>query len=377
MAPRAAGSRRRVAIDGTPFLGQRTGIGHLTAHLVDGLAQAGDVEVCVYAISRTGRRDLAPLVPPGVRIGGAPLPARYVFPFWERGWGPRIERWTGSVDVVHATNYRPPPARAPVLASIHDMTFVRHPELVDEETRRFGTRLVELAVERGASVHVISDFVGREVRDYYGLAPERVMRVYPGVVDMAGGDAAAGRHHAGAAEYVLALGQIEPRKNFPRLVQAFDRMAGAHPDLALVFAGPDGWDQPAFEGARAEARHRERVHHLGYVSDDVRRDLLAGARAFAYPSLYEGFGLPPLEAMSAGVPVVAGSGGSLPEVVGDAALLVEPEDVDAIADALLTLVGNDEVRRRLVETGAARAAGYTWERAAAELTDVYRRLSGA
>ncbi len=370
-----AADHLRVAIDGTPFLGQRTGIGQLTANLVAAVAARAELDVSVYAISRTGRRDLAPLVPAGVEIGGAPLPARYVYPLWERGWGPRIERWTGRIDVAHATNYRPPPARAPVLASIHDLTFILRPELVDEETRRFGTRLVSLALDRGAVVHVISEFVGDEVREHFGLPPERVVCVYPGVEPANGGDQAAGRRRAGSARYVLTLGQLEPRKNFPTLVRAFDAMAATHPDLALVLAGPDGWDRAAFERARTDARFGDRVRWLGYVSDAERRDLLAGASVFAYPSLYEGFGFPPLEAMSAGVPVVASRRGAIPEIAGSAALLVDPMDTDAIAGALSEVLDDDDLRARLVDAGNARAGEFTWDRAATGFVSLYRRVA--
>lgn len=374
MTPGSAGRRLRVALDGTPLLGPRTGIGHLTAELLAALAARDELDLVAYAIRRTGRRDLEGLCPPGVRPRGSWIPARYVYPLWERGWGPRVERCIGRVDVVHATNYRVPPARAAVVASLHDLSFVRHPELVDEETRRFGARLVQLALDRGATVHVISDFVGAEVREHFGLPPERVVRVYPGVRPRAGGDPSVGIRLAGSDRYVLALGMIEPRKNFPTLVRAFDALALRNPEVALVIAGPDGWDRPAFDRARAEATASGRIRWLGYVSDDERGDLLAGASAFAYPSLYEGFGFPPLEAMAAGVPVVAGRGGAIPEVVGDAALLVDPLDVEALGDALETVLEDDDVRKTLIAAGSERAARFTWERAATELAALYKRL---
>jgi glycosyltransferase involved in cell wall biosynthesis len=372
----ASGSvpRLRVALDGAPLLGDRTGIGRLTEEMLVALAGRGDIDVSTYVISRTGRRDIGPRVPPGVRVAGSVLPARYVYPLWERGWGPRIERWTGRVDVVHATNYRVPPARAAVVVSLHDLTFVQHPELVDEETRRFGTRLVELGIRRGATVHVISDFVGAEVRAHFGLPPERVVRVYPGVRVEHGSDATAGAALAGTNRYVLAVGTIEPRKNYPALVRAFDAVAATTPDLALVVAGRDGWDRPAFDAAVASAAARDRIRTLGYVNESQRADLLAGATVFAYPSLVEGFGFPPLEAMLAGVPVVAARQGTLEEVLGDAALLADPGDVDALAGALATAIGDDDVRGRLVTAGTARAGRYTWERTGAGLAELYGRL---
>ena len=138
--------------------------------------------------------------------------------------------------------------------------------------------------------------------------------------------AARGAALAGAARYVVAIGTVEPRKDLPGLVRAFDDVVSADPDdpVRLVIAGPDGWGAEALTATLASARHADRIRRLGWVSDDDRAALLRGATVFAYPSRYEGFGLPPLEAMQAGVPVLTTTAGALPEVVGDAALLVAP-----------------------------------------------------
>jgi glycosyltransferase involved in cell wall biosynthesis len=370
-----ATSRVRVGIDGTPLVGERTGVGHFTAGLVEHLAARGDVDVVAYAVTWRGRREFAALMPPGVRAGTAPIPARVVRAVWERTPRIRAERWTGPVDVVHATNFVAPPAKAPVLLTIHDLAFALYPQWVSGDALGY-PKWVEAAVARGVSVHVPSDFVGRQVQEQFGVEADRVHRVYHGLGPTSGGDAAAGREVAGAARYVLALGQLEPRKNLPSLVRAFDQVAASHADLMLVVAGPDGWDRPAFDEAVASAHHGERVRRLGYVTNEARRDLLAGAAAFAYPSRYEGFGFPPLEAMQAGVPVVSSDAGSLPEVLGDAARLVPVEDDDALAAALDSVIGDNAVRTELVTRGRAHAARYTWERAADEFVALYRHLAG-
>jgi alpha-1,3-rhamnosyl/mannosyltransferase len=235
-------------------------------------------------------------------------------------------------------------------------------------------RLIRRALDRGATVHVVSDFVGAEVRAEFGLPPERIVRVYPGLRPTEGGDPAAGRRLARADRYVLALGTVEPRKNLPTLVRAFDVAAGALADLHLVVAGPDGWDRDAFKAARAAARHGDRIRRLDYVSENDRRDLVAGAALFAYPSHYEGFGHPPLEAMAAGIPVVAGDAGALPEVLGDAALLVDPGDEAALAEALVAGLDDKTLRAALAARGRERVTRYSWERAADELARLYHRL---
>jgi glycosyltransferase involved in cell wall biosynthesis len=275
---------------------------------------------------------------------------------------------------VHATNYVAPPARASTVVTVHDLTFLRYPQMCTADTLTY-PRLIRRALDRDASVHVVSDFVGREVQAEFGLPADRVVRVYPGLRPTAAGDAGAGRSLAGTSRYVLALGTIEPRKNLPTLVRAFDRAAGRDPGRHLVVAGPDGWDRDAFAAACTTARHRDRVRRLGYVTEAERRDLLAGAAAFAYPSHYEGFGHPPLEAMTAGVPVVAARAGALPEVLGDAALLVDPNDIEALADGLDRVLDDDALRARLISRGHEQAARFSWDRAAGDFTALYRDLT--
>lgn len=368
-------SRLRVAVDAAPLIGERTGVGQVTGHLVGALAARTDVEVVAYAISRSGRRLLDGLLPAGVRAGTSPIPARAVVAAWRHVPYPRLESWTGRVDVVHATNYIAPPTRAPVIVTVHDLTFVRHPELCDPWTRRTFAPLVSRAVRRGATLHVVSDFVRDEVLETYPIPPDRVVRVYFGLGATGGGDARAGRTLTGADHYILALGTIEPRKNLPRLVAAFDRVAVRHPKLRLVVAGPDGWGLEDFDKAVAAARHDDRIVRLGYVEETRRRDLLAGATVLAYPSLYEGFGHPPLEAMAARVPVVAARAGALPEVLGDAAVLVDPLDIDGLADAIERVVADERLRAELIDRGTARVNRYSWSTAAEDLVHVYAALA--
>ena len=219
------------------------------------------------------------------------------------------------------------------------------PELCRPETLSYEP-LLRQAIARGALVHAVSDFVAAEVRDYFNLPEHRVVRVYAGIAATADGDAVAGRELAGGASYVLAIGTVEPRKNLPTLVRAFDRVAADDDGVMLVVAGPDGWGTQPFADAVAHARFGVRIRRLGYVTNAQRSDLLAGAAVLAYPSLYEGFGHPPFEAMAAGVPVVTARAGALPEAVGDAAVLVDPTDVDALADALSRVLTDPALRAR-------------------------------
>jgi glycosyltransferase involved in cell wall biosynthesis len=346
----------------------------MVAGLIGELARDDQVDATAYALTWRGRHDLHRVVPRGVRAATAPIPARLVRMSWLRTDHPHVERWTGPIDVVHATNYVAPPSRAPVVVSVYDLGFVRYPELCNDDVGQY-PELLRRAFARGAFVHATSDFVANEVVTEFGLPPERVRRVYPGVPATTHGSATRGHQLAGAEHYILFLGTVEPRKNLPLLVDAFDELAAREPNLHLVIVGPDGWGTDQFNAARERAAHASRIRRLGYVSDEARRDLLAGAAVLAYPSHYEGFGFPPLEAMSAGVPVVASRAGAIPEVTGDAALLVEPDDRDAFAEALERTYRDAVFRDGLVARGREQAETFTWAATARDLVDLYQELS--
>jgi len=369
----------RLAVDATALLGARTGVGVVTAELLARLAHEPDLEVVAFGVTWRGRRDLAAVVPEGVRTTTRPMAARPLRAAWSRWDGPPIQWWTGPVDVVHGPNYVVPPARdASQLVSVHDLTFVHHPELCTADTLAY-PNLIRRALRRGATVHTGSAFVATEIADVFGLDVGDVVVVPYGATRLAppgkGTDAATGRALAGSQRYVLALGTVEPRKDLPTLVRAFDAIAGARPTLDLVIAGPDGWGAPALDAALAASPHRERIRRLGWVRDEEAAALLRGAAVYAYPAVYEGFGLPPLEAMAAGTPVVTSTAGSLPEVVGDAALRIAPGDADALADALARVLDDDALSEDLRARGTERAAGFTWDRTASGLVATYRRLA--
>jgi glycosyltransferase involved in cell wall biosynthesis len=295
---------------------------------------------------------------------------------WRRFDGPRIERWTGPVDVVHGPNYVVPPARAARVVSIHDLTFLHHPEFCTRHVLEY-PGLLRRALRTGAWVHTASDFVRDEVVELLGADPGRVVTVPLGVTAARAADPAAGRALAGGDRFVLALGTVEPRKNLPGLVAAFDELAATDPELRLVLAGPDGWGADQLAAALAASPHRDRVVRLGFVTEDDRGALLAGAAAVAVPSFYEGFGLSAAEAMLAGAPVVASDAGSHREVIGDAGLLVPAGDPIALAAALARVLDDEALAADLRRRGPARAGALTWDRTADGLVELYRKASAA
>jgi glycosyltransferase involved in cell wall biosynthesis len=372
------GSGLSVAVDATPLLGVRTGVGMFCQGALEALGGRPDLDMAAFAVTWRRRHLLRPLVPAGVRVVDRPMAARPLHRMWARFSVPPIEWFTGPVDVVHGTNFVVPPTRrAARVVTVHDLTAVHYPEMCEASTRMYPD-IVRRAVAEGAWVHTPSQFVADEVVAEFGADRQRVRVVHHGIpahappgAGSAGVPPSSVSLPPGTLRYVLALGTVEPRKDLPGLVGAFDRLAGDHGDVALVLAGSRGWGDDALERAVAASPWRHRIVRLGYVDADVIHDVLAGASVLAYPSVYEGFGFVPLEAMAAGVPVVATAVGAIPEVAGDGALLVPAGDVDALAGAIAGLLGEGAARDALIERGRARARLFTWTSCGEGLAGLY------
>jgi glycosyltransferase involved in cell wall biosynthesis len=294
---------------------------------------------------------------------------------------PPVEWFVGPVDVVHGTNFEVPPTRrAGAVASVHDLTPLHHPELCNPATLAYPV-LIRRALSRGAWVHTDSSFVAAEVVEAFQADPERVRVVAPGVPALPEVSANVARSlrlpylPTGIGRYILAIGTAEPRKDLPGLVRVFAQLAARDPDLGLVLAGPPGWGEDALRQAIEQSSVAQRVVRTGWVESTTLAALLQGAAVLAYPSLYEGFGFPPLQAMATGIPVVATRGGSIPEVLGDGALLVEIGDSDGLGAALDLVLSDDQVRQQLVVAGKARASNFSWERCGSGLEDLYRDVA--
>lgn len=368
----------RIALDATPLRERRTGVPQTVHELLTALP--ADVEVVPYVpsvralLARTRRQPTG--LPPTTRL--LPIPARLLLWSWGRSDRPTADRWLGDADVVHGTNFVVPPMRSrPTTVTVHDCWCARHPEHCQPERVAF-TAVIQRAVDRGAWLHVSTQFSATEVKDIYGA--ERVEVVPFGVPPVDTGTAAPAVPAAvGEGPFVLALGAADARKALDSLVRAFGALAadGGWGDLGLVLAGPGGPADEALEAA-VDALPRPiaaRVIRLGWVSDAERRALLARAAVLAYPSRYEGFGFPVLEAMAAGTPVVTTAAGAIPEVVGDAAEVVPVGDDTALAAGLSKVVDDGGRRAELVAAGRRRAAGYTWAATATGMVELWRRLS--
>ncbi|HWE61284.1 MAG TPA: glycosyltransferase family 1 protein [Chloroflexota bacterium] len=402
----------RIAVDATAAVRQYAGVGRFARGLLGGLARvdAHNDYLC-FAVG-AARIQLAPNGLPArsswLRL---PLSERTATLLWQR-WRilPPPTLLTRRVSLFFTPDFAlPPVGHIPAIVTVHDLSFMLHPECADARLRRYLTRVVPRSVAEAAAVIAVSHTTAAAVHDLLGVPRDRI-HVVPNGVDTLflarassevtppeGSDKTPEAHLRARfglePGYLLALGTLEPRKNYIRLLQAFAGLrrrlssaarplppAGAGPcrarksPITLVIAGREGWlYEPIFHEV-ARLGLGGAVRFLTRVDDTDLHDLYRSAGAFIYPSIYEGFGIPPLEAMASGVPVAASTGGALPEVLGDAACYFDPLDVDAMAEAMKRILLDEALRAELVARGYRRAAHYTWDAAACAALKLFQRV---
>ena len=354
----------RVAFDAGPLYGHRTGVGVATDGMLTALDGRTDVALAPYLVSGRSRPR------PGHRR--LPLPGLAASHLWSRTDHPSADRWLGDVDVVHGTNYVAPPSAHPTVVSVYDCWFLRHSDAAAPLVRRAGQNL-RRAVARGAWLHVTSEATAVQAREL--LATDRVGIVHLGpppapvavegtpdpVVELAG------------RRLVVAVGTAERRKDLPLLVAAFAHVAADRSDVLLALAGAPGDDSQRLDQATAASPVADRIRRLGVVDARTKAWLLRHATVLVYPSRDEGFGFPILEAHAAGTPVVATAVGSVPEIAGDAAVLVDDptRSPESLATAIAgVLDGHD--RLALIEAGYRNVRRFDWAATADGLVALYR-----
>ncbi len=373
----------RIGVEYTAAINQSAGIGRYVRCLFDAVTQLDQQNdyVLLHAAPEPGRlTDL----PAGANVSSRELRfrERIMNVMWHRLKIPfPVDLLTGPLDIFHSPDFVLPPVRhATSVLTVHDLAFLLFPECADQRLRAYLEQVVPRSVARADYIVADSENTKNDLVCLLDANPDRVS-VIPGGVDPhfqpASQEAVADvrREYGLEQPYVLGVGVIEPRKNFPRLIEAFARFRRqADEPYQLVIAGGKGWlsDETYREAERSA--FASDIRFTGYVPDAYLPALYTGARAFAYPSLYEGFGLPVLEAMACGTPVVCANSSSLPEFAGDAAVLVSPEDIGAIASALETVCSGEAMRSQLRGRGCERAGEYRWERSAARLIELYERV---
>jgi glycosyltransferase involved in cell wall biosynthesis len=342
----------RIVVDVTPLSRPRTGIGNYVRGMVAGLAEAGAGEHELVAFGPSGPRGRRRI---RESLAGLPVELRLLLlpraQWWRTGWsrlgrGP-VEWLVGRLDVFHFSDWMYPPQRSGVRATtIHDLVPLRFPDWVEPATVRMHGPKYRNAARSCDRVFVNSRFTGREVVELLEVREERIVVAYPGIDPRFRPD---GDSADLGAPYVLGVSTVEPRKNLPALVAAFSLLRRRRPELTLALAGAAGWEERPL---RAEG-----VRLLGFVPDEELARLYRGAAAFAYPSRFEGFGIPVVEALASGTPAVVSSHPSLDEASGDVALRADPDDTEAFAAALEQALDNSADRR---DRGVAHASRFSW-----------------
>jgi glycosyltransferase involved in cell wall biosynthesis len=361
----------RALIDYRPALRERSGIGEYTHQLARGLAASFDPATLDVSLFSSSWKDRLEIHDPGldrVRRIDRRWPVRALNFAWHRGGWPAVETLTGErFDVVHSMTPLLIPSRAAAqVVTIADLSFLTDPSWARAEIRRDYPDLIHSHARRADAIVVMSDHVGAEVRRVIGIEAEKIAVIPAGAPDWTP------RLSAPAHGYVLFVGTLEPRKNVGVLLDAFEKVI-THGDFELLLAGK------ATDAARpwldriARAPLAGCVRHLGYVEPDERRALYEGASVLVLPSLDEGFGLPVLEAMTLGVPVVASRRGSLPEVLGDAGQLVDANDQQGFAEAIDRVLRDRSFAAACAARGIERSRQFRWDRAARQTYAVYQQ----
>jgi glycosyltransferase involved in cell wall biosynthesis len=363
----------KVAIDYRPALFSHTGIARYVRELVRALASCG-ATADVHLFGAAWRRARTDLGPPPFPLTAPRIPGR-LLP-WLARLGCGADTLCGGAQIFHYTDVVfPEVRRARRLLTVHDLLFESLDRYHDEAFRRSISRRVRRALERADHVIAVSERTRRELMERHGLEPDRVTVVPLGCDHLDQVTPALVRRGDEARPYFLCVGTLEPRKNLTRVLRAFEIAAARGLPHRLVIAGGRGWMMRGFDDALGASPQRARVELLGAVSDGELVALYRGAEVLVYPSLQEGFGLPVAEALRLGVPVITSTETPMADLFGDAALVVCPRDVEAIADAMQRCALDATLRARLVSAGVAATRSLTWEHTATRTVEIYEQLA--
>jgi len=391
-----------ILVNGTPLLAPLTGVGQYIRHLFTEMSTFDEVDLSLYYGLRCERSIRSPVV--GGAGPGVQMPSPQSAPGIRLAYGllkkvvprPRelrrlAEKWSFSYHagknggaIYHEPNFFPLPYKGPTVVTVHDLSCFDHPETHPRERVEITLRELPPAMARADHVIVVSQATADAVQQRFGVDSERLTvthlaadaRFHPRSMQALAEPL--GKLSLQAGGYLLCVGTLEPRKNLGTLFQAYAQLPQAlRQRYPLVVAGMAGWHTDTLEKQAAALVTRGELRLLGYLPDALIPLVYAGAAAFIYPSIYEGFGLPPLEAMASGVPVITSNRTSLPEVVGDGGLMVDPLDVEAFRAHLQALLEDPQAAATWRERGLARAARFSWQRCAYETLEVYRRVAAA
>lgn len=371
----------RIAIDYTPAYEQGGGIGRLVRDLVYALANY-DTETD-YRLFVAGVANNAMSTPPGNNFTWrtTQLSPTWLARIWHRLKVPlKVEAFTDNIDLYHATNFVLPPTRkhTKTIVTVHDLSFIRVPEAATPRLKAYLNAVVPLSIKRAD--HIIADSAAtqKDLIELYRIKPEKISVLLSGVNEcfrpIDDLTSIQDKYNLPEGPYIFSVGTVQPRKNYERVVDSLARLRAAKIDIDLVIAGGKGWLEGPLYRKIEETGLTEHVHMLGFVHDEDLPALYSGANCVAFPSLYEGFGFPVLESMACGTPVITSNISSLPEVAGEAALMVNPKNTDELVYALRRVIEDQTLREKMIADGFQQAAKFTWQASAQSLVRIYREV---
>tara|TARA_B100001123_G_C15336714_1_gene1033143 strand:- start:2791 stop:3942 length:1152 start_codon:yes stop_codon:yes gene_type:complete len=364
----------QILVDYRPALRKRTGVGELMHNYVCAYTRQPEAaldEVSIFTSSWKDRPDPNAIAELGARVIDLKIPVRVLNYLWHRREWPPIERLTGTVDVVHAAHpLLIPSQQAAQVITVHDLFFLDKPESTTDEIRRDYSKLIRKHVLKAHAIVTPSSYTAELVTRTFGVMADRVHVCPPGPPTWKNLGQTPNQPSNG---YVLFIGTLEPRKNLHLLLDAYERLLNrglvATP---LVIAGRKTKESIDLLNRLKRPPLIGNVSYLGYVAATQREQLYAGAKTLVIPSHDEGFGMPALEAMSAGIPVIAANRGALPEVIGNAGPLIEPTDVEELANTLSKMLTDTTFAKKCAERGLTRATAFSWDQSAQLLRRTYK-----
>ena len=375
---------KRIAIDYTPAIRQQAGIGRIIRGQIQALiARYLPYDLRLFVVGKVTAAERADAPQP---LFTTPLSERNMVRLWHRLNAPipRVDWFTGGpLDLYHATDFVLAPSGAKhTVLTVHDLAFHFFPDAAMPSLHHYLNVVVPRSVHRAHHVIADSAHTARDLEQVWGVSPAKLSVVQGAVdhnhfrpmTDSATINTVRARYGAADRPYILAVSRLEPRKNFVRLIEAFHRARqDANLPHRLIIGGRKGWLYDQIFAKVTELGLEDAVHFCGFVAEADLPALYSGAEFVAYPSLYEGFGLPIIEALACGVPVLTGDNSCLPEAAGPGAIYVKSLDVDSIAQGIVQLASDDALRHKLAQLGHAHAAHFTWERSADQLLDAYQK----
>jgi glycosyltransferase involved in cell wall biosynthesis len=377
----------KIVFDSRCFFEQKTGVGHYAYGLLKALLEtdSANAYTLFYGLTaKSSRKPLSEFKKEGVTNILIRWPGRLFDIFVDRFPSIPVDRLIGDYDVFHCPNFVPPPLKGNVVITVHDMAYQLYPSFFPETIRRSLTRHLDGSARMAKRIIADSENTKKDITKYLNFDSRKISVVHP-----AAGDnfkpmddftliESVKQQYGIDGNYIGFFATLEPRKNAVALVQAYNILKKRIKGFGhkLVLAGSPGWQNEDVFSYITSLGLTNDVLVTGYVPDDDLPVLLNGAAVSVYPSLYEGFGLPPLEAMACGTPVITSNTSSLPEVVGDAGIMVDPEDIVGLADAIESVLSDEKLKQEMSRKGLARAKLFSWDKAARETLKIYKDVAG-